>query len=219
MTEKKPAITTAQVRAWLKKHPDFLVKNPQLVPGAFKADKPVQSGNVVSFEQYSLQRLRQETETLRTQLNELTERARQNSVLVEGTLLTVENLLGATSPSNLEVRLQESAMAYFKLQAAIRLNLQNDWGRRVRSGILKNKNVYYGEIDSGLAQELFDSDTASAVICLLPNGKPRGLVAFANEKSQLFDRKEHMDSLLVEHLATVIRARLTIGWGPTAPSR
>ena len=210
--KKKPALprlTEKRVSAWLEKRPEFLLRHQHLLP-----DGKPESDKILSFEQYGYARLRRELDKLEQKHRLLIENSKQNSQLAENVMALVEKLVSARTENDLKDKLSKYSEQLLHLQGVLVLDFKPEWAASLRLRLKRrHKGIYYGELDEKLAESVFGHPVGSVVMRLLPEGGVPGILTFASDDPEVFDRRERMGSLFIDHLAAVVRARMMLGWG------
>ncbi|WP_417316748.1 DUF484 family protein [Emcibacter sp.] len=78
LSNSEDEMTAEQVRDWLKRHPDFLVENPDLLTILTPPFRPSSGDRVVDFQQVMLERLQQEIGELKDFHSSLIDASRNN---------------------------------------------------------------------------------------------------------------------------------------------
>src|SRR5215470_2478127 len=89
-------ITADDVVAYLKAHPDFLEKNPELIETLALAPK-LQGPGVIDMQQAILKRLRSEIERLKSERTEIIANSRQNQIVQNRIQAAVISIIQATT--------------------------------------------------------------------------------------------------------------------------
>jgi len=77
MTRPKDSLTSDQVAEWLERHPDFFIKNPEVLD-FLKAPAEKTGKRIVDFQQYMVERLRADRDEVVETTREIVENSRAN---------------------------------------------------------------------------------------------------------------------------------------------
>lgn len=220
MSEQKsvsaPAITEAQVTAYLKQHPDFFHSHPQLLNSLHI---PHQVNGAVSLVERQAAVMRQRNSDLQGQLHELVDAARHNDLQFEKTKRLVLAMVEAHELDEVVVALDEGLCQDFNGDVTRLILFQDD--RLEVQGNLKvlplseaeskvadlveSDWAICGSLTDAQRQFLFDdraSSVLSAAVIPLVKGHTQGLLAIGSFEANYFHSS--MGTLFLNYVGEVL---------------
>ncbi|WP_396588003.1 DUF484 family protein [Bermanella sp. R86510] len=214
MQQDEKQLNEKDVAVFLKQHPDFFRKFPEL---AEQLDVPHETGGAVSLVEFQSKRLRDKNNELHERLQQLVENARRNDRLFEQTRRLTLDLLDAQSIEEVEQSLQQSMSAVYgvdhacitlfvpamSMQTVIEVDMQHQllqhFGRR---------QAICGQLSDDQMELFFHSGSkvGSLAACLLKNDL--GIIALGHRNEDYF--KSNMDTLFLDYVAEIVSRRLDI---------
>lgn len=209
-----------QIAAYLRLHPDFFLKRPDLLIDIEVAHP---AGGAVSLLERQVSILRERNMDMRHRLNNLLENARTNDRLFEQTKQLVLHLVEAQTLDQIADTFINSLQQDFQIDfASIVLignpNLHRGVRARVVSlgearaqidGLLKSSKAVCGVLRPEEVQFLFPDHTrqiGSAAVVPLVYGNPLGVLAIASTDANYF--RSSMGTLFLGYIAEVLNRLL-----------
>ena len=214
MEQDENQLNEREVAAFLKQHPDFFRKFPEIVA---QLDVPHDTGGAVSLVEHQSRILRDKNNELHERLQQLVENARRNDRLFEQTRRLTLDLLDAQSIEEVEMALQEAMNLVYgvdyacitlfvpamNMAAVVEVEMQDQLVRH-----FGRKQAIVGQL-SDEEMELFfheNSQVGSMAACLLKNDL--GILALGHKQEDYF--KSNMDTLFLDYVAEIVSRRLDI---------
>jgi uncharacterized protein len=208
------------VAAFLKLHPDFFLKRPDLLMDLEVAHP---SGGAVSLLERQVSLLRERNMDMRHRLNNLLDNARVNDRLFEQTKQLVLRLLEAQNLDQIADAFVQSLQQDFQVDFASLVLIGNPNAHRgVRArvvslgdaraqidGLLKSSKAICGVLRPEEVQFLFPDHTrqvGSAAVVPLSFGYPLGVLAIASTDANYF--RSSMGTLFLGYIAEVLNRLL-----------
>jgi uncharacterized protein YigA (DUF484 family) len=212
--------TAEEVAAYLKLHPDFFLKRPDLL---MELEVAHPSGGAVSLLERQVSLLRERNMDMRHRLNNLLDNARTNDQLFEQTKQLVLRLLEAQNIDHIVDTFVSSLQQDFKMDFASLVLIGNANAHRgVRArivaladaraqidGLLKSSKAICGVLRPEEVQFLFPDHTrqvGSAAVVPLSFGYPLGVLAIASSDANYF--RSSMGTLFLGYIAEVLNRLL-----------
>lgn len=215
---KAPAIEEARVSQYLRNHPDFFTRHPDLLV-ELHLDHP--SGKAVSLIERQVAVLRQRNTEMRHRLNDLLDNARDNDRLFERSKRLVLALLECNELGDLvdalhysfdkEFGIDHTRLILFgeTLPSCNARRLDIGEARRHLGRYLKNTRTLSGGLGREEIDFLFDQDAphvGSAAMAVLSYGNPLGVLAIGNGDANHYHSS--MGTLFLSHIAEVLNRLL-----------
>ena len=215
----KGRVSAAQVAEYLRQHPEFLVRHPdlldiQIVPGRRKAE------GVVDLQQFMVERLRRDVQRLKADQDDLLTNSRDNLSTQDRIHKAALELLGAKSIAHF-IEIIATDLAMLLDVDAVALCLETVDGKTAKLHVDGLQLLPAGTVDRVLGLEraaLLRDDTvgdpeifaagaglvrSDALIRLkIGDGMPPGLIAFGTRHPGYFDPGQGTD--LLHFLARII---------------
>lgn len=219
--DKNPVdLSPEQVAAYLRLHPDFFLKRPDLLLDIEVAHP---SGGAVSLLERQVSILRERNMDMRHRLNNLLENARNNDRLFEQTKQLVLHFIEAQTLDQIVDTFVDSLQDDFHIDFASIVLIGNpNHHRAVRArivtpgeaqaqidGLLKNSKAMCGVLRPEEVQFLFPGhirQVGSAAVVPLSNGNPLGVLAIASTDANYF--RSSMGTLFLGYIAEVLNRLL-----------
>ncbi len=209
-----------QIAAYLRLHPDFFLKRPDLLTDIEVAHP---SGGAVSLLERQVSILRERNMDMRHRLNNLLENARVNDRLFEQTKQLVLRLIEAQTLDQIADTFVNSLQNDFQIDFASIVLIGNpNLHRGVRArvvtltdaraqidGLLKSSKAMCGSLRPEEVQFLFPDHTrqiGSAAVVPLSYGNPLGVLAIASTDANYF--RSSMGTLFLGYIAEVLNRLL-----------
>jgi uncharacterized protein YigA (DUF484 family) len=209
-----------QIAAYLRLHPDFFLKRPDLLTDIEVAHP---AGGAVSLLERQVSILRERNMDMRHRLNNLLENARTNDRLFEQTKQLVLHLIEAQTLDQIVDTFVNSLQNDFQIDFASVVLIGNpNLHRGVRArivpltdaraqidGLLKNSKAMCGSLRPEEIQFLFPDHTrqiGSAAVVPLSYGNPLGVIAIASTDANYF--RSSMGTLFLGYIAEVLNRLL-----------
>lgn len=214
MQQDEKQLSEKEVAAFLKQHPDFFRKFPDLTE---QLDVPHDTGGAVSLVEYQSRLLKEKNTELHARLQQLIENARRNDRLFEQTRRLTLDLLDAQSIEEVEQSLQESMRIVYGVDYACitlfvpAMSMQAVTEVEMQHQLLQHfgrKQAICGQL-SDEEMELFfhaDNKVGSMAACLLKNDL--GILSLGHRSEEYF--KSNMDTLFLDYVAEIVSRRLDI---------
>lgn len=220
LTDTSSAVTEQDITAYLREHPDFFVKQPNLL-----ADLrlPHESGEAISLVERQVSILRERNMDMRHRLSKLLDNARENDQLFDKTKRLVLSLLeGKTLNDTIDVLLH-SFNSDFKIHYTALLlygnagSMPNTSARIVSvqearehiGSLLKGNKAMCGTFSESETQYLFGENAervGSVALVPLSFGNSFGLLAIANRDPSYY--RSSMGTLFLSYIAEVLNRTL-----------
>lgn len=215
--DKHPVdLNPEQIAAYLRLHPDFFLKRPDLLTDIEVAHP---AGGAVSLLERQVSILRERNMDMRHRLNNLLENARTNDRLFEQTKQLVLRLIEAQSLDHIVDTFVDSLQKDFQIDFASMVLIGNPnqhRGTRARvvslndahaqiDGLLKSSKAMCGVLRPEEVQFLFPDHTrqiGSAAVVPLSYGNPLGVLAIASTDANYF--RSSMGTLFLGYIAEVL---------------
>ncbi len=208
------------IAAYLKLHPDFFLKRPDLL---MELEVAHPSGSAVSLLERQVSLLRERNMDMRHRLNNLLDNARANDQLFEQTKQLVLQLLEAQTIDHIVDTFVHSLQQEFQVDFASLVLIGNanaHRGTRARivalsdarsqiDGLLKSSKAICGVLRPEEVQFLFpehNRQVGSAAVVPLSFGYPLGVLAIASTDANYF--RSSMGTLFLGHIAEVLNRLL-----------
>lgn len=215
-----PEFAADDVAAYLKLHPDFFLKRPDLLMDLEVAHP---SGGAVSLLERQVSVLRERNMEMRQRLNNLLDNARANDQLFEHTKQLVLKLIEAQNLDQMVDTFVAGLEQDFKIDFASLVLIGNPNAHRgVRArvvplaearaqidGLLKSSKAICGVLRPEEVQFLFPEHTrqiGSAAVVPLSFGYPLGVLAIASTDANYF--RSTMGTLFLGYIAEVLNRLL-----------
>ena len=209
-----------QIAAYLRLHPDFFLKRPDLLIDIEVAHP---AGGAVSLLERQVSILRERNMDMRHRLNNLLENARVNDRLFEQTKQLVLHLIEAQTLDQIVDTFVSSLQNDFQIDFASVVLIGNpNLHRGVRArvvtlnearaqidGLLKSSKAMCGSLRPEEVQFLFPEHTrqiGSAAVVPLSYGNPLGVLAIASTDANYF--RSSMGTLFLGYIAEVLNRLL-----------
>jgi uncharacterized protein len=209
-----------QIAAYLRRHPDFFLKRPDLLMDIEVAHP---SGGAVSLLERQVSVLRERNMDMRHRLNNLLDTARTNDRLFEQTKQLVLHLLEAQTLDQIVDTFVNSIQKDFEVDFASMVLIGNPSAHRgVRArvvvlgearaqidGLLKSSKAVCGVLRPEEVQFLFPDHArqiGSAAVVPLTYGYPLGVLAIASTDAHYF--RSSMGTLFLGYIAEVLNRLL-----------
>jgi uncharacterized protein len=219
--DKNPVdLNPEQIAAYLRLHPDFFLKRPDLLIDIEVAHP---SGSAVSLLERQVSILRERNMDMRHRLNNLLENARTNDRLFEQTKQLVLRLVEAQTLDQIVDTFVSSLQNDFQIDFASMVLIGNpllhrgvrarvvalDEARAQIDGLLKSSKAMCGALRPEEVQFLFPDHTrqiGSAAVVPLNHGNPLGVLAIASTDANYF--RSSMGTLFLGYIAEVLNRLL-----------
>lgn len=213
-------LSEARVAAWLRQHPDFLDRHPELL-GQLQLQH--ESGAAVSLIERQVQQLRRRNDELDEKLHELTDVAAENDRLFARLRAIILNLLDSASDAQLGARLFSELREPFQCEQLALLRFHPEAASPWRPldlldfeqhlpGLLRNRRALAGKWRREELRYLFGDDglrlSSAAVIPLLDGDHALGVLALGSTEASHF--RSSQDTLFITHLGDVVARLLAI---------
>lgn len=209
-----------QIAAYLRRHPDFFLKRPDLLMDIEVAHP---AGGAVSLLERQVSVLRERNMDMRHRLNNLLDTARTNDRLFEQTKQLVLHLLEAQTLDQIVDTFVDSLQKEFEVDFASMVLIGNPSahrGTRARvvvlgearthiDGLLKSSKAVCGVLRPEEVQFLFPDharQVGSAAVVPLAHGYPLGVLAIASTDAHYF--RSSMGTLFLGYIAEVLNRQL-----------
>ncbi|TDT44330.1 hypothetical protein DES49_0432 [Halospina denitrificans] len=211
-----PAITEADVEAYLERHPDFFERHEQLLQ---KLSLPHDSGRAISLVERQVHLFREQRDALREELSGLIGIARQNDQLFARSKRLLMQLLDAGSLEEIANVLDERIRGDFNLQSATLTVLTNeeassqcgalryldaDSARAIFGEALDEEKPLFGRLRQEYREALFSQpdQVGSAAVIPVRRNYCLGLIAVSSEQEDYFDSS--MGSLFMTYISDTL---------------
>jgi uncharacterized protein YigA (DUF484 family) len=191
-----------QIAAYLRRHPDFFLKRPDLLMDIEVAHP---SGGAVSLLERQVSVLRERNMDMRHRLNNLLDTARTNDRLFEQTKQLVLHLLEAQTLDQIVDTFVNSLQKDFEVARVVVLGE----ARAQIDGLLKSSKAVCGVLRPEEVQFLFPDHArqiGSAAVVPLTYGYPLGVLAIASTDAHYF--RSSMGTLFLGYIAEVLNRLL-----------
>lgn len=211
-----PAITEADVEAYLERHPDFFERHEQLLQ---KLSLPHDSGRAISLVERQVHLFREQRDALREELSGLISIARQNDQLFARSKRLLMQLLDAESLEEVANVLDERIRSDFNLQSgtltiltssempsqcgALRY-LDAEQARAIFGEALDEEKPLFGRLRQEYRDALFSQpeQVGSAAVIPVRRNYCLGLIAVSSEQEDYFDSS--MGSLFMTYISDTL---------------
>lgn len=211
-----PAITEADVEAYLERHPDFFERHEQLLQ---KLSLPHDSGRAISLVERQVHLFREQRDALRAELSGLIGIARQNDQLFARSKRLLMQLLDAGSLEEIANVLDETIRSDFNLQSgtltiltdvepasqcgALRY-LDRETARAIFGEALDEEKPLFGRLRQDYREALFSQpdEVGSAAVIPVRRNYCLGLIAVSSEQEDYFDSS--MGSLFMTYISDTL---------------
>ncbi|UXI01224.1 DUF484 family protein [Photobacterium sp. TY1-4] len=208
-------LTDQEVAAYLRDHPDFFDRQPDVLDG-LQVNHPERGA--VSLVEIQLTRLRHQVRDLESEIRGLVAAAGKNSELFE-IFARAQHQLFQTHNIYQALVILESLAEKLNLEVSLKLFdsfddtlfLERKAFEPFRIAHLSQRSVYLGRLRKPESELLFDQPPHLGSFVVLPLGleQPIGVLSFASPDGGHF--QPSMDTLFVEQLALVL-TRLIYHW-------
>lgn len=214
------ALDPEQIANYLRLHPDFFLKRPDLLTDIEVAHP---TGGAVSLLERQVSVLRDRNMDMRHRLNSLLDNARTNDRLFEQTKQLILNLLEAQSLDQIVDTFVKSLQQDFEIDFASMVLIGNPMAHRgVRArvvtledarsqidSLLKSSKAVCGVLRPEEVSFLFpdhNRQVGSAAVVPLSHGHPLGVIAIASSDANYF--RSSMGTLFLGYIAEVLNRLL-----------
>ena len=211
-----PAITEADVEAFLERHPDFFERHEQLLQ---KLRLPHDSGGAISLVERQVHLFREQRDALREELSGLIGIARQNDQLFARSKRLLMQLLDAGSLEEIANVLDERIRSDFNLQSATLTVLTSteppsqcgalryldaETARAIFGDALDEEKPLFGRLRQEYREALFSQpeQVGSAAVIPVRRNYCLGLIAVSSEQEDYFDSS--MGSLFMTYISDTL---------------
>src|SRR5215216_998573 len=193
-------ITAEDVVAYLKAHPDFFEKHPELAEAMALVPR-VQGPGVIDMQQAILKRLRSEIDRLKNERTEIIANSKQNQIVQNRIQAAVISIIeaNADAPKRVPVR-----GVYVLAPGAIDAAIGPDKHARLRADIA-GEEAFFGDIARFVKSDVLMRLRVSS-------GSPDGVMCFGSRDPQAFGPEQATELLffLSKVLENTIRAWLDL---------
>lgn len=202
---RRTRMTAAEVVEYLRQHPDFLLRHPEVLDGQRLPEKASANGGVVDLQQFMLERLRRDVTRLRTEQDDLLANSRDNLSTQARVHEAVLALLGAKGLTEL-VEIVTTDLAVLLDVDVVTLCLERNSALELQSRVAGVQLVEPGLIDQvlGSGRDILLRDEVEGDPRLFGGGAglvrsdallrlnfdasaPAGLIAFGTRHPGYFD--------------------------------
>jgi len=211
-----PAITEADVEAYLERHPDFFERHEQLLQ---TLSLPHESGRAISLVERQVHLFREQRDALREELSGLIGIARQNDQLFARSKRLLMQLLDAGSLEEIANVLDETIRTEFDLQSATLTILTSaeapsqcgalrylaaEQARAIFGEALDEEKPLFGRLRQEYREALFSQpeQVGSAAVIPVRRNYCLGLIAVSSEQEDYFDSS--MGSLFMTYISDTL---------------
>ena len=204
------------IRNYLRDHPDFFDKNPDILETMVIHHK---TDGAISLVERRLQALQEKNISLENKLNSLINNAEQNQKIFENIMTLASRVLSAQNLLNLLDILDDSFKNVFKIKYHKLIIFDEFVSIDHPSMVFNNKKElkkaipelsdsgkqFSGEITEQAFQLLFDNKNQihnSVVLCKITNESPNAYLAFGSDDPDLYKQSDSKYFLL--HLANLV---------------
>ena len=210
------SVDIKKIRNYLRDHPDFFDKNPDILETMVIHHK---TDGAISLVERRLQALQEKNISLENKLNSLLNNAQENQKIFENVMTLASRVLTAQNLSNLLEILDDSFKNVFKIKyhklvifdefvsidhPSMVFNNEKELKKAIPE-LSDSGKQFSGKITEQAFQLLFDTKNQihnSVVLCKITNKLPHAYLAFGSDDPDLYKQSDSKYFLL--HLANLV---------------